>query len=176
MVNNFVKISVRTNYLQIFKKKQIYFQHKTSVDIVYRKDIELEDYLEIYKKVGGNYGWSGRLMMKKEELKTVLDSEKSYVYLMFLDKTLVGFYELDKSEVKNIELVYLGLIPQYYGLGLGKFLLSSAINESFASGAERLWLHTCEFDSDSALDFYIKNGFSVYKTVMEEEYYPANFR
>ena len=66
-------------------------------------------------------------------------------------------------------------MPEYLGKGLGRFLMNEAILAAKLLNADRIWLHTCEFDSPKALDFYQKNGFEIYKETVEDEYYPKKF-
>jgi GNAT superfamily N-acetyltransferase len=48
-------------------------------------------------------------------------------------------------------------------LGLGKQLLSFAIDRAWEEGAKRIWLHTCTLDNAAALPNYLKRGFSPFK-------------
>ena len=47
---------------------------------------------------------------------------------------------------------------------LGSYLLSQAIQKSFNSGVERVWVHTCSLDHKNALNNYIARGMKIFKT------------
>jgi ribosomal protein S18 acetylase RimI-like enzyme len=65
--------------------------------------------------------------------------------------------------------VYFGLGPAYHGQGFGKHLLSVGVQQAFADGAERVWLHTCSLDGPYALANYQARGFVPYKTSSHEQ-------
>jgi GNAT superfamily N-acetyltransferase len=78
-----------------------------------------------------------------------------------------GYFELRKCEDGSIEIAYFGLMPQFIGRGLGKHLLTRAVEQAWAARANRVWLHTCTLDDPAALPNYLKRGFKPFKT----EYY-----
>ncbi|MGE5733321.1 MAG: GNAT family N-acetyltransferase, partial [Gemmatimonas sp.] len=60
----------------------------------------------------------------------------------------------------SIEIAYFGLAPDFIGRGLGKAMLTRAVQEAFALGPVRVWLHTCTLDSPRALPNYLARGFT----------------
>ena len=56
-----------------------------------------------------------------------------------------------------------GLLPAFTGQGLGKFMLTAAVERAWARGANRVWLHTSSLDHSSALSNYLARGFSIWK-------------
>ena len=62
-----------------------------------------------------------------------------------------------------MEVAYFGLLPGFVGRGLGKFLLTQAVERAWARGAARVWLHTSSLDHTSALPNYLSRGFSIWK-------------
>ncbi len=135
----------------------------------------IEDYLDLYKSVGKNWGWSGRLLISRNELKQLLLSEENEIWKCYHNNHLIGFFELDKSKGSKVEIVYLGLLPQYIGKGLGKDLLYTCIHTAYTNLTTTVWLHTCEFDHKNALNTYIKAGFSIKKESFDTSYYPDSF-
>ena len=57
-----------------------------------------------------------------------------------------------------------GFFPEFTGRGLGGYLLTDAVERAWASGARRVWLHTCSFDHPFAIQNYLGRGFTVFKT------------
>jgi MOSC domain-containing protein YiiM/ribosomal protein S18 acetylase RimI-like enzyme len=70
-----------------------------------------------------------------------------------------NFDNLDRS----VEIAYLGLMPEFIGQGLGKYLLSQAIAKAWELQPQRIWLHTCSLDHPHALANYLDRGFQVFK-------------
>lgn len=87
-----------------------------------------------------------------------------------------------------LELKYFGLMPEYFGLGLGRYFLDSVLSRAFNlsdykdydssffsdeddwvsrdspvfdAGADVVWLHTCSADHPMALRTYLNAGFHV---------------
>ncbi len=132
---------------------------------------DADAYLELYKEVGNVWGWTGRLMKSNEELTEILTSEANEVWLFNVENEVAGFFELARSE-KETEVVYLGLKPAWIGKGLGQKLIRAAIAKGAPNG-EKVWLHTCERDHESALKAYQREGFRIEKELVSMEYYPA---
>lgn len=161
--------------------KTWYLKHKGSKSSVRRVfDIEqwlmpdVAEYIKLYKAVGEKWGWSGRLLMKEKELKSVLNSTHNEIWLFKANGELKGFFEIDLSVEGKAEIVYLGLLPNEIGKGFGKQILEAAISTSGTDKRE-VWLHTCEFDHPKALSIYLKAGFVIESETVEEEYYLTEF-
>jgi len=131
---------------------------------------DADAYLELYKEVGSVWGWTGRLLMPREELAKILNSVHNEVWLFKVENEVAGFFELVRSE-KETEMVYLGLKPGWIGKGLGQKLIQAAVAKSGQNG-EKVWLHTCERDHESALKAYQKAGFKIEREHISLEYYP----
>jgi hypothetical protein len=43
-------------------------------------------------------------------------------------------------------------------------LLSCAVEQAWADGANRVWLHTCTLDDKAAMPNYLSRGFQPFKT------------
>ena len=83
------------------------------------------------------------------------------------DWTPLGYYELAREPDGAVEIVYFGLVAEAQGRGLGRGLLTHAVRTAWASGATRVWLHTCTLDGPAALPNYLARGF---RPVREERY------
>jgi GNAT superfamily N-acetyltransferase len=86
------------------------------------------------------------------------------VWELYIGKDSAGFFELQRHADESVEIAYFGLLPNFMGRGLGGPLLTRAVEEAFAMGARRVWLHTCTLDSPRALPAYRARGFREYKT------------
>lgn len=134
-----------------------------------------KEYLTLYKRVGSEWGWSGRLLLTNEELEKKLNSPENEVWLFKTEGALRGFFEIDRSKEGEAEIVYLGLLPEEIGKGLGKPFLEAAITTASGKNSDKVWLHTCEYDHPKALSIYKKAGFVVAKETIENEFYSVEF-
>lgn len=130
-------------------------------------DCSIELFRWLYAEVGRNYHWVDRLPWADEQIQTHLEQPENSVWLMTYDGETAGYYELRKCEDGSTELAYFGLLPTFLGRGLGKHLLTSAVEQAWKDGAQRVWLHTCTLDDPAALPNYLSRGFKPFKT---EEY------
>jgi ribosomal protein S18 acetylase RimI-like enzyme len=144
------------------------------VDLVLWVKPNADEYLDLYKKVGLQWGWTGRLLLSPHELEAKLYAPTNEVWLFKHSGIVKGFFEIDRSEEGKAELVYLGLLPEAIGKGYGKSFLDAAIATA-SENNNRVWLHTCEYDHPKALAIYLKAGFEIVSETMEEEYYPKGF-
>ena len=69
-----------------------------------------------------------------------------------------------KKDTKEAEIVYFGILEEYFGKKLGGYLLSIAIKKSFTFGCDRVWVHTCSLDHDNALKNYLARGMKIFKS------------
>ena len=83
--------------------------------------------------------------------------------------SLAGYYELRRDNEGGVEIAYFGLLPNFFGRGLGAALLTSAIEKAWrlSPSVTRVWLHTCTRDHPRALANYQARGMTIYK--VEEE-------
>ncbi|MEO7965636.1 MAG: GNAT family N-acetyltransferase [Gemmatimonadaceae bacterium] len=77
---------------------------------------------------------------------------------------IAGFFELVRNGDGSVEIAYSGLPAAFHRRGLGKWLLTHAVDRAWATGANRVWLHTCTLDDPAALPNYRARGFIPYRT------------
>ncbi len=141
-----------------------------SNDLVFKKfdgqNIDL--YVEVYKRIGGPWNWTNRLLISRNELDVILKSNSTVIYFLLEDGLEIGLLEM-QIENSTMELVYFGLDVNYMRKGFGKLMMKKAFSEAKSRGVNTIWLHTCEFDSPSALKFYLSSGFEIYDEKIEIE-------
>jgi len=133
------------------------------------------EYRALFAAVGGEWGWSGRRILKEEELKTVIHARTTEIYLLRCGGQVAGLAELDRSAAGRVEISYFGLLPAFIGRGLGRFFLDWATRKAWEGDTERVWLHTCEYDHPRALAAYIKTGFRIVAEKTETQHYALEF-
>lgn len=124
----------------------------------------VELFRSLYREVGKNYFWIDRLPWSDEQVSAYLEQSEVSLWLMTYDNDIAGYFELKKEADGSTEVAYFGLMPQFIGRGLGKHLLTSAVEQAWADGARRVWLHTCTDDDPAALPNYLKRGFQPFRT------------
>ena len=123
-------------------------------------------YRRLYKEVGEQWFWHDRLEWSDVELAAHLAGPNVGVWEITAagGTKSAGYFELQRHDDGSVEIAYFGLMPEFIGQGLGGWMLGRAVEEAWAMGAKRVWLHTCTLDSDRALPNYLARGFQPYRT------------
>ena len=120
-------------------------------------------YRRLYKEVGEDWYWHDRLEWSDEDLEAYLAKPNVRVWEAMVGEQSAGYFELVRQPDDAVEIAYFGLRPSFMGKGLGGWLLTRAVEESWRLGARTVWLHTCTLDSEHALPNYLARGFTPYK-------------
>jgi GNAT superfamily N-acetyltransferase len=120
----------------------------------------------LYAEVGREYLWRDRLAWTEGEIEAYLGGPVE-LWVLYREGAPAGYFELRGHDDRSMEVAYFGLMPHAIGRGLGKFLLSRAVEAAWAHLPSRVWLHTCTLDHPNALSNYLKRGF---REVRREEY------
>ena len=124
----------------------------------------------LYAEVGKQFFWRDRLTWSDQQIIEYLKGPV-WFWVLYHGGAPAGYFELKRHEDGSVEIAYFGLMPHAIGNGFGKYLLSQAIEQAWALGTERVWLHTCTLDHPAALPNYLKRGFrasgtEVYQTTV----------
>ena len=119
-------------------------------------------YRYLYDAVGGPWTWTERRLMSDEALAAIVQDPRVEVLVLWVDGVPAGYAELDRRAPPDIELAYFGLVPEFIGRGLGRFLLDAAVRHAWRHEPKRVRVHTCDLDHPRALGVYEKSGFRVY--------------
>jgi len=117
----------------------------------------------LYTEVGREYHWIDRLEWTDAEIARYLADPALELWVLRERGEPAGYFELRRETTGAIEIAYFGLMPSAVGRGLGKYLLTQAVQRAWALGATRVWLHTSSLDHSSALPNYLARGFSVWR-------------
>lgn len=116
-------------------------------------------YRFIYEQVGKPHHWAMRRNIDDAALAEAIHAEETHIHLLYADGSPAGFFELDLSDEQCADIVYFGLVPEFQGRGLARFLLSEAIAAAWANDPARVTIETNTLDSPKALQIYQKMGF-----------------
>jgi len=133
-----------------------------NISLVNSKNFQLNKFL--YKQIGKKYHWIDRLTWSEDNWISYTSNNNTFTYVLKKKEELVGYFELLFDENKRqVEIVYFGLLEEYFGKKLGGYLLSEAIKKSFLFKIEKICVHTCSLDHEHALKNYITRGMKIYK-------------
>jgi GNAT superfamily N-acetyltransferase len=125
-----------------------------------------------YTAVGGDWYWLDRLPWTFADWQRYLDRPQLETWVVSAGGIPAGYYELERQDGDDVELVYFGLLPAFTGKGLGGWALTEAVRRGWAMGAKRVWVHTCDRDHPGALANYLARGLRIFKTETKEEDLP----
>ncbi len=163
-----------TTYLHMIHREQFRpaFVEQDGLLMMQMRQPDLNFYRFMYRAVGEHWCWRDRLIMPDDELRAALAQPGVSVNVLYLQGIPAGYVEL-KPQAGSTEIAYFGLRPDYFGMGLGKHLLSYGIRKAWDDGANRVWVHTCNLDGPHALTNYQKRGFSVFD--VQQQPMPARY-
>ena len=133
------------------------------VELANPKDFQLNKFF--YKNIGKNCQWIDRLIWTDLNWIDYISNDQLFTYILKDKSEIAGYFELlFNKQSKEAEIVYFGILEEYYGKKLGGYLLSEAIKNSFNLGCERIWVHTCSLDHKNALKNYLARGMKNFKS------------
>ena len=127
----------------------------------------IQDYRNLFRRVGQDWLWFSRLQMKDTELAEILEHPLNHTYALSSGGEHRGLLELDYRFGSDCELAFFGLTREMLGQGAGRWLMNRALEIAWSRPIKRFWLHTCTFDHPSAVQFYIRSGFKPYRRELE---------
>jgi len=158
IIRNYLEIKCREGFKKVKKPAENY-----SIELVDPKDFQLNKFF--YKNIGKNCQWIDRLVWTDLNWSDYVSNKKLSTYVLKDNDEIAGYYErLFNIENKETEIAYFGILEEYFGKKLGGYLLSEAIECSFAMGSSRVWVHTCSLDHKNALDNYLSRGMKIFKS------------
>ena len=120
-----------------------------------------------YRAIGGDWYWLDRLDWTLAQWREWTSRPGYALYTAWVDGVPAGYVELDQVG-DSVEVAYFGLLSDFAGLGLGGWLLTQGLERAWErEGVRRVWVHTCELDSEAALANYIARGLAPVSTEVE---------
>jgi len=126
-------------------------------------------YRFLYGEVGKSWNWVERRRWSDEALAALLASPDVSIWVLSVEGCPAGYVELLRDGEGGVEIAYFGLMPEFIGRGLGKHLLTFAVERAWSLEPRptRVWLHTCTLDAPQALPNYVARGFRPFRTDVE---------
>ena len=126
-------------------------------------------YRYLYDTVGRPWHWVDRHRMSDLALGNIINDPLVEIWVPYIGGVPAGYIELDRRSVdaderKTANIAYFGLTPEFFGRGVGPWLLRAGIRQAYTYGIDRLTVNTCNLDHPAALPLYQKCGFRPYQT------------
>ena len=121
----------------------------------------------LYETVGEPWLWTEQSLEDDAAILARIRRSGCDLRVLWRHGQPAGFAELHLAD-GEAELVFFGILPDFVGQGLGRYLLDWTVRHAFAKGAARLWLHTCDLDHPAALANYEARGFEAFDREADE--------
>lgn len=158
-------VEVTRTYLQMTTvnelKPAVVVDERVRVDCVIECPSSFFRYL--YREVGRNYHWVDRLSWTDDQICAYLNQSNVSLWVLYSAGAPAGYFELRQHKNGSVEIAYFGLLEEFTGRGLGKYLLTVAIERAWNISTKHIWVHTCTLDHPAALPNYLKRGFKLFK-------------
>ena len=118
-------------------------------------------YRWLYRAVGGPWHWRDRLGWDDAAIQRHFAQPTVFLRVLKVEGAPAGYYELNRLAEGSIEVIHIGLLPEWIGRGLGGHLVTEAARDAWALGARRVCLNTCTLDGPAALPNYLRRGFTI---------------
>lgn len=128
---------------------------------------DLEWYRRVFRRVGGDWLWFGRLRLSDAALQTIITDPAVEIFTLTRNGEDLALLELDFREAGVCELAYFGLASPLIGTGAGRALMAFATETAWSRPITCFHVHTCTLDSPRALAFYLRSGFEVVRQRVE---------
>ena len=157
ILRQYLEIKSPEDIKEIIKPENFY-----SIELVDSNDFQLNKFF--YKQVGRKYNWTDRLIWTDKNWIDYVSNKSLLTFSLKRKKDLAGYFELLIHD-NEVEIVYFGLLEEYFGKKLGGYLLSEALRKSFKiPKIKRVWCHTCSYDHKHGIKNYLSRGMSIFKT------------
>lgn len=117
-------------------------------------------YRYLYDTIGRDYFWVTRRKLSDQALAQIIQDDRVHIIVLYDNGVPAGFAELDLRRMPVADLAFLGIMPDFLGKGLGRFLLCETIRTAWMHGPEKMTVQTCTMDHPRALPLYQRHGFT----------------
>lgn len=116
-------------------------------------------YRFLHDTIGREWLWYERRLVDDEALCRIIHDPAVEIFVLHIRGNPAGFIEIDRRAGEIADLRFLGLMPSFTGMGLGKYLLGWALEQAWRGATEKVTVNTCTFDHPRALPLYQRAGF-----------------
>jgi ribosomal protein S18 acetylase RimI-like enzyme len=159
--------SIVRTYLHIFSKSNLINANckNQNLEVILEEKPTIDFCKFFYKEIGRDLFWRDRLKWSNQEWLDYINNDFFKLYVLKYNNKLAGYYELlYDPKTSSMEIPYFGIFKEFYGKGIGGYLLTDAILTSFNQKINKVWVHTCTLDHPNALKNYLARGMKIFKT------------
>jgi GNAT superfamily N-acetyltransferase len=127
------------------------------------EDPPVHFYRYLYDTIGREHHWVDRARLSDAELAGIIGAPGTEIFVAYANGVPGGYFELEWRDGEDMWLAYFGIMPEFRGRGLGKWLLSEALAAAWLREPERVRVETCTLDDPRALTLYQRLGFVPYE-------------
>lgn len=91
------------------------------------------------------------------------------VYVLYLGGVPAALFELDRRTPGEIHLVRFGVLRDFTGRGLDRYVLAAAVEAAWQHGPDRVWAQAAESDDPRRILLLQWAGFVAYRTTREPQ-------
>jgi ribosomal protein S18 acetylase RimI-like enzyme len=136
-----------------------------NLEVILEKEPTVDFCKFLYKEVGRDFFWRDRLKWSDQDWLNYTSNDFFKLYILKHNNELAGYYELlYDPKIPSMEIPYFGIFKEFFGKGIGGYLLTEAILTSFNQKINKVWVHTCTLDHANALKNYLARGMKIFKT------------
>ena len=123
-------------------------------------DIPVAAYRSLYDDVGRQWHWVNRRVLTNRQLSAIIHHPATEIFTLKARDRAIGFVELNFKLFPQVEIVFVGLVSDAIGEGLGSLMLQRAISYIYSRAPSRIIIQTCTLDHPAALPLYQRYGFT----------------
>ncbi len=125
-------------------------------------------YRYLLEQVGRGRMWPERRALSDEEIGELFADGQVTVTVLSIGGVPAGFFELDRREAGVIELARVGLVPEFTGRGLGRYLLAAAVEAAWDEDPEVVIAETTDRHDPRSLLLFQWAGFEPVGTTVRK--------
>ncbi len=156
------KISYEVTFLEMVNRPRFdwpKYDDASKIEVTDKKQCSVSYFLSLYGQVGKKFEWTDQFFLGSDKVFAFLKSQKVKFFELNVDCMVAGFFILDFRKRGVCDLAYFGLIEEYFGKGLGSYMLRYAILMAWTSNIKIMSVNTNTLDHIAALPLYKKFGF-----------------
>jgi GNAT superfamily N-acetyltransferase len=123
---------------------------------------------QMYRAVGASWQWVDRAPWSQQQWQTWVETPGHQLHLLDIAGVRAGYFELIAPSPETVHIAFFGLLPDFTGNGVGRWLLEEAVQAAWSRPeVAQVRLHTCALDHPAALPNYRSRGFELDRTEVE---------
>lgn len=156
------EVSATITYLEMLKPPSQRFHAPINLPLamMVTDDIPIHYYRYLYDTIGAGHYWIDRKILTDHELCSLIHADTTEITILYCRGVPAGYFELSDLGTESVELAYFGILPDFRGMGLARYLLSCALDRAWEDKPDRVHIQTNTLDHPAALPLYQKMGFA----------------